>query len=289
MSHGHVQERIHGVRGLGFTLIEVVVVLVIVSVLIGMAASMTRGGVDAMNRKLTERTLDTSTAALTQFVMLAHRLPCPADGALPPEHVNAGRERRTAGVCDLNQARGVVPWVTLGLKQDDVADGYGGLLTYRAGPDLVSDEALLMVACDAAGQTGAVAGAPGRCNPACVDGSAAVPAMCTRIKDVLVGRGLMLQRADGTTVADPSADPPTGVAYVLLSHGANKGGAYGRSGVEQQALAPLAAGETNNAAVNALKPFYVLDDSIDDAIAYRSILSLTQQAAVAPRPHRTAL
>jgi prepilin-type N-terminal cleavage/methylation domain-containing protein len=286
MSHAHVQERVHGVRALGFTLIEIVVVLIIVSVLIAMAAAMTRGGVEIASRKLTDRALDTATTALSQFVTVARRLPCPADGALAPTDPNAGRERRTAGACDANQARGVLPWATLGLREDDVLDGYGGLLTYRAGADLVADDALMMAACDAAGLSGAVTGAPGRCNPACVDGTIAVPTQCTRIKDVLTGRGLRVQRSDGVGIADPAADPPTGAAYVLLSHGPNKGGSYGRSGVAQEALATLSAAETANGAANALAAFYVSDDGIDDRVVFPSILAVTQQAAMAPRPHK---
>jgi hypothetical protein len=87
-------------------------------------------------------------------------------------------------------------------------------------------------------------------------------------------------------IADPAADPPTGAAYVLLSHGPNKGGSYGRSGVAQEALATLSAAETANGAANALAAFYVSDDGIDDRVVFPSILAVTQQAAMAPRPHK---
>lgn len=290
MPDTRMQERPDGLRHLaGFTLIEVVVVLIILSVLIAMGAAMTRGVQDGANRRATQQALDTTAAGLVQFVIVSRRLPCPADGALPPNDPRAGRELRTGTTCDNNQARGVVPWVTLGLKQDDAADGYGGMLTYRAALALVVDDGLMMVACDAAGQVGISPGSPGRCNPACVDGTAAVPASCTRVKDAMAGIGLRVQRVDGTAVNDPAADPATGAAYVLISHGSNHGGAYGRTGAPQEPLSALAAGETNNSAVNALMPFYVEDEAIDDRLMHVPVLSIALQAGTGPRPHRPNL
>jgi type II secretory pathway pseudopilin PulG len=62
----------------------------------------------------TRRNLDIVNAALIQFVSREKRLPCPADGALA-----TGLE--VPGCAAMS--RGVVPWVTLGLPENDATDG----------------------------------------------------------------------------------------------------------------------------------------------------------------------
>jgi prepilin-type N-terminal cleavage/methylation domain-containing protein len=288
MPNTRMSKQVDGVRdqlARGFTLVEVAVVLLIVAVLIGMAARTTRGLQEAAMRRSTEATIAGVQAALRNFVLQARRLPCPADGGLPSSDPMAGREQRAAGACTGAQIRGVVPWVSLGLTENDVVDAYEGRLTYRVGADLVADNALFMSACDAAGAYAAVVGAPGRCNPACVDGTVAVPQLCTSPKNVLVGRGLRVQTSAGLAVADPAADPPTGAAYALWSHGVNRGGSYGRSGDAQAAVGDLTAAEINNAGGGALAAYYVLD-AADDRLVYITILGLAQQAQLGPRPHR---
>src|SRR5689334_6260016 len=91
-------------RGHGFTLVEIVVVLLIVSVLIAMAAMMTRGLVAAQKRSLTATRMAALDAALINFVSQQKRLPCPADGTQGPGTPNLGVEQRNgAGQCLNNQ------------------------------------------------------------------------------------------------------------------------------------------------------------------------------------------
>lgn len=279
----------------GFTLIEVVVVMLVLSVLIGMAAKITSGVQQSQLRSASTRALQGVDTTLANFVMVQRRLPCPADGALASTHPQAGLERRVAAACTDDQARGVVPWRTLGITEAEASDGYGNRLTYRVGADLVRDDALFMTACDAAGDGAAVAGVPGRCSAACVDSAAGVPAICTRPKAALTGVGLVIKNVAGMTIADPLADPPSGAAYVLLSHGANRGGAYGSSGVLQEPAGPLGAGEVQNTALDALKAYYVDDslnetavDHYDDAMLRLGVGALASRAGLGPRSHRPA-
>jgi hypothetical protein len=93
-----------------------------------------------------------------------------------------------------------------------------------------------------------------------------------------------------------TALPPTGAAYVLISHGETGGGAYLGGGT----LAASAIGEGNEEMKNyASQPFtpgvtYYLDDSLteaagvthfDDVVSRPSILSVTSKAGLAPRAH----
>jgi hypothetical protein len=96
--------------------------------------------------------------------------------------------------------------------------------------------------------------------------------------------------------ASPSITPPTGAAYVLVSHGESGGGAYLNSGT----LAASAVGEGNEEMKNfASLPYtpgvtYYVDDSLqetagvnhfDDVISRPSIASVSSKAGVGPRSH----
>jgi prepilin-type N-terminal cleavage/methylation domain-containing protein len=173
----------------GFTLIELVVVLFILGVVLAMSAAIMRSVTRAQQNTLTTAALARADLALVGYVQTMRRLPCPADGALASSDPGAGREMRTGSTCDNLQAHGVLPWVTLGMREEEALDGYAVRLTYRVGPDLVSDEALNMSSCDAAGAAGPVMGAPGRCEPGCVEHAGGLPGICTKPYNAIVGRG----------------------------------------------------------------------------------------------------
>src|SRR5688500_1039221 len=99
----------------GFTLIEVVVVLLIFGIVIAMAAAITRGVVAAQKRSLTATRIATVDAALAQFVSQQKRLPCPADGTRPSAANDAGLENPFPAGAACVMTNGVVPWRALGL------------------------------------------------------------------------------------------------------------------------------------------------------------------------------
>jgi prepilin-type N-terminal cleavage/methylation domain-containing protein len=285
-------------RALGFTLMEVVVVLLIFGFLLSMAAAITRGVVASQKRSLTGTRMAGVDAALVQFVVQQRRLPCPTDGTKASTDANVGVEgARNAGGCTGNQQHGVVPWRALGLTETDVTDGWDRRLTYRLDPSLAADGGMDMSWCDPAGTE--PVGAPPR---ACTAGACTTTALasCTPPLAFLRGRGLTVKNVAGTTIMNPepapSVNPPTGAAYVLISHGESGGGGYINSGVLGSSTVGDGTEEMKNYASLAYTPVvtYYVDDTIaeptgvlhfDDIVSRPAVLSVVSKAALGPRSH----
>ena len=96
----------------GFSLIEIAIVLVIVSLIVGGALAPLSGKIENSRRDYTTQTLDNAATSLMGFAMSTGRLPCPdidADGIEDP--VNG------AGGCSDDE--GTLPFVTLSMEVDD--------------------------------------------------------------------------------------------------------------------------------------------------------------------------
>ena len=272
----------------GFTLIEIVVVILVLAILIAMAAALTRGVTAAQKRSLTTTRIATVDAALVQYVMQQRRLPCPADGTIASGVANAGVEGRDAGtgLCTLaNQQNGVVPWVTLGLGEADGTDGWDRRFTYRVHASLVADNIMDMSQCDPAG-TGPASGAGG-CVAGCTN--ATLPA-CTSPTSYLTPKGISVRNVVGSTLMAP---PTTGAAYVLVSHGESGGGAYLNSGTLATSTTTDGLEEAKNYANLAMQAYYVDDSTsdvaganhFDDLVSRPSVLAVIAKAGLGPRSH----
>jgi prepilin-type N-terminal cleavage/methylation domain-containing protein len=283
-------------RKRGFTIIELLIVLVIVSLLVAMAAMLTRAVTSQQRRSLTATRIANVDAALVQFVSVQRRLPCPANGTLPATDANWGLEVvPDANGCTTNQQHGVAPWRTLGLTQGDVTDGWERLLTYRIPQRLAAPSAMDMSQCDPAG-TGPVFGANSTCAVGCVP--TGLPA-CTSPQLFLSNKGLRVQTVGGTVLMDPTlAAPavPTGAAYVLISHGETGGGGYLNSAVIAPSTTTDGTEEKLNYANLALRvpAAYYVDDSpnenpgvshFDDVVSRPSILTVVNKASLGARSH----
>ena len=197
-----------------------------------------------------------------------------------------------------------------------------------------SDRALDMTHCDPAGTAAAVnldanviAGQlhnrstcvvttadPGPPNPAAGCNLRNVAVGCTPPRNFVDGRGiavredLLLAGAPLPCPAPPAALPclmnptaaaapapvSTGAAYVLISHGENRGGAFSRAGVLQAASPANSDMENWNSNGQALQLYYVdaplrdADDAtthFDDIVLRPSLFSVITRAQLGPRAH----
>lgn len=241
--------------------------------------------------------------ALAQFVARNRRLPCPANGTVRSGLVNAGMEaiNFSNGQCTpANQSDGVVPWITLGLSEEQTRDRWHQRISYRVQPALANNLLTLMNMswCDPAGNTGGATGAANACAPAPCSGNA-----CMHPNNYLYGKGLPVQDGTGAWLNQPApfwtglpAAPPvsTGAAYVLVAHGANSAGAY-------DANANLHGGSPGNSEVpnlngQALTGAIIFIDRapvtasgatyFDDTLSHPAIATVLERARLAARtPH----
>lgn len=302
-------KRVRLTKSTGFTLIEIAIVIVILAFIMAMMLSVTRSLQEATLRSATTHALARGDAALTTFVMANRRLPCPADGQLAPTAASYGLEQRDAvsGDCLNAQARGVVPWTTIGISIHDVTDGYGGILTYRAALGLSRAEAFNFTGCDPGATPGnlrapAVPTTAAGASPfqSCVGGctTATIASSCTTPADVIAARGIEVRStlaAGFVRLSDPTITPSTGAAYALWSHGANHSGGYTPDGVLQGAISIVGTDEGANAAGNTLVAGTALVDGsvsmansptyYDDVMSRPTVMIVATNAGLAPRVH----
>ena len=306
----------------GFSLVEIAIVLLILGFVLTIGLQATGAYLSQERRKVSLARVAGLDVALANYVAVQGRLPCPADGALPPGDANLGLERRAAdGTCIVIAGppitpimnRGVVPWVTLGLTETEALDGWNTRISYRtvsavAVPPnptnigLTSDRALDATACDPGGQAARAAVdillPQSRRVEICAAGCT-LPnlANCTSPANFVTNRGLSV-RSDvapaGALLMDSAA--LTGAAYVLISHGENRGGGYDSTGTLQAgtpANGALEAPNANNQALPVLPAAFIdapFNDSdgltrFDDIVSRPTLMTLLAKAGLAPRAH----
>lgn len=109
----------------GFTLTELAVVLIIVSLLIGGMLMPLSAQQDARVSTETTRQLNEIKEALVGFAVVNGYFPCPAISSTD------GREDRSGNVCTGAKRKGLLPWVTLGIQP---TDGWGYIFMYSVTP-----------------------------------------------------------------------------------------------------------------------------------------------------------
>lgn len=291
----------------GFTLTELAVVLVIVSLLFVFIMPTSTTLLNTGKRELTRQRLKTIDIALTNYVTVNRRLPCPAVGTVAAGTAGNEGARDATGNCTNNQVSGIVPYVAIGLTEADTNDGWDRRITYRAAFGLTRDGALDMTLCDPAGtkaadvtSLGSYAAPSGRCWSTCVGTGMAT---CTSPQNYLAGKGFWIRNGDGTLlIMDGAAF--TGAAYVLISHGENGYGSYSRSGILQTTSTSGVAGtieafNINGPAVSVTSVLPATANTFrdteyspgtaatyfDDFLIRPSVYSVIQRAQLGPRSH----
>lgn len=285
----------------GFTLVEIAVVIVVLSLLLAMIAGIATAMVGQQRREVTRQKLAGVETALALFASQNRRLPCPADGTVAGTDANAGKENPDppTGTCGANQANGVVPWRALGLSEQDVTDGWGNRLTYRVAPEFVAAASMNFTRCDPAG---IAAKAPldstyGYCLYNASPSASFTATEWTDPKSVTAGLGLPVRNLAGAVTMNPSATPSTGAAYVVISHGETGAGSYSNQGILQASSGPTSGTEeaknAANIAYTAGTTYYVDDFPVyadgaghfDDFVLRPSILTVATKAQLGPRAH----
>jgi len=274
-------------RHCGFTLTEIAVVLVIISLLMGYVVTTGSTYIEIQAIKQTQAKLKTVESALVGYVAVHGRLPCPAN-ALSAN----GLEHGSSAGCLDSQTNGVVPWVTLGLSKADGTDAWYNQITYRVGNQLWVTRGMDMTACDPAG-TDPTSATPKLCAPGC---SSASPDSCTPPAAFLqAGKGLDIRDPTGNLLMDSGASPSSGAAFVLISHGKTGHGAFPSDSTNR--IPSSGAGTAEQQNINGVAwssgKYYVDADynegdgvnHYDDILIRPSIMSVLLQAHRGPRAH----
>ncbi|OFZ65776.1 MAG: hypothetical protein A2V79_04575 [Betaproteobacteria bacterium RBG_16_56_24] len=193
----------------GFTLVEMAMVLLIITVLLAGLVPTISSQMDQQRTNETRKKMDEIREALLGFALRNGRLPCAARAATPSGEsysgLYAGNEYPDCnGSTQADKAYGVVPWITLGTSE---TDGWGNRFTYRVSSDFAD----------------AIAGATyGGCTPSPVPTQATFGLCSTGTPDIYSAA------SGGTTVAND-------VPVLIISHGKNGAGAYTRQGTQRPA------------------------------------------------------
>lgn len=125
----------------GFSLIELSVVLIIIGLLMGAAASLVEPYITAYRYNTTKAKMEKVMDALALYTQTNYDVPCPAD-PVPTGGEPFGTPRGSGAdgtdtnvACMINSAdnyvpRGIVPFKVLGLSEDQVRDAWGSYFTY---------------------------------------------------------------------------------------------------------------------------------------------------------------
>jgi prepilin-type N-terminal cleavage/methylation domain-containing protein len=246
---GHIKQK-------GFSLVEMASALVIISVIAGSALSVAVNQDDSIKATQTRMKMDAIEKALSSFVKINKRLPCPADGSLALSHASFGLERKAAAVCDDTSpyyggaggiVGGVVPIRSLGLPDEFMMDGWGRRMAYVVNGFMARD---VTQAVNIINVTGA--------NESHID----------------------IMGADG-------AVKTTDAAYALISHGVNGYGAWLRNGASQIFLTGMSAHELENNHLTAAATITAYDgefmqkyqtEDFDDIVRFKTRKHLLHDA-----------
>lgn len=164
--------------------------------------------------------------AISAFVAVNQRLPCPADGSLGSGNPNRGVELRDpSGICTsagpgpaANQQTGIIPWVTLGIGEREAFSAdltYYSYRVYSGLQGLTVNNGAAMTLCDT--DNGPTADVPlSSSNGQCTDTN-----HNSTSAQFLTGKGLTVVTDTGNI---------TNIAYVLIHHGKSSSGAFLQSG-----------------------------------------------------------
>lgn len=124
----------------GFTLVEMTIVFVIMSLMMTAGIAVLSSRIDSSRQESTKKNQEAIKQALISFISRNNRLPCPAVRTLTPGAAGYGAEAATPGTCTgtassgaapATVVSGIIPFSSLGLSDDTASDGFFNRLTYQ--------------------------------------------------------------------------------------------------------------------------------------------------------------
>lgn len=119
-------------RDTGFSLVELSIVVLIVSILLTMGLAAFSVQMDTAALSATQRRQEAIKDALIAYLRTNRRLPCPETTAFNGSPPTGAESRQTPGdvttLC--SSFWGTVPFVTLGLSRETALDGYSNFFSY---------------------------------------------------------------------------------------------------------------------------------------------------------------
>ena len=224
-------------RSRGFSLVELTVALVIVSILLTMGVSALTVQLENATHSSTQKKLQIIKDALTIYLGKYRRLPCPDLPAAAGNVAGQGDDNRaTPGsvTTTCSATVGTVPYIDLGLSRDAVMDGWENFFTYA-----VTSDAL-----DTADWTRSTAFAVGK-----------------------PGKLIVQSRDPGNSAITTNLVAPENAVIVLISHGLNGLGAWTVQGTQN--VQPVAGtDEAENADLGANTTFIVREPTTANIATY---------------------
>jgi prepilin-type N-terminal cleavage/methylation domain-containing protein len=252
-----------------FSLIELSIVILIISILIAGSLSTSQTSVNNNKNQITKERMQIAYDALASFVLLNKRLPCPADITAQKGAATYGDEADSvvndATLCDgltsstditaTNLVYGMLPLKALGIDVNMAEDGFGTKFSYAVDKRFTkktdSDQ---------------------------IDGFEAQRTIKAPVEATPLAPIITIQSPLGSDIM-------SNALLVIISHGANKYGGYNSTGTLQNS-APTITGEINNMYSEDLGiPNYnnifvtsSTDANFDDVVLFKNKVQLARDA-----------
>ena len=223
----------------GFSLIELSIVILIVSILITGSLGISKTAINNSKAKVTKDRMGAVYQAFTNFLATNRRLPCPAVITVAKGTSGYGNEAATPGTCANtfvsstnapNLSYGMVPIAALGLDPDMAEDGWGTKFVY------VVDKRFTVQSTSATSVSTCGSTSPPSCGFEITQG---IP-NDNQTSTTDLGSGIDVQGPLNSSLLSNK----NGV-LLLLSHGANKFNGFNATGTAQNGTS-TATDENNN-------------------------------------------
>lgn len=115
----------------GFSLLELAIVLVILGIIGGLSLPLLTAHMSRTAFLKTRTNQEYVVSAIAVYVEKNKRFPCPAESHITGANYGVALEK-----CPMEQAKGIIPFKTLGISETYGRDGFKRLMTYVVEPEL---------------------------------------------------------------------------------------------------------------------------------------------------------